>query len=579
MDSMLPESIIANYFENGILPRCEGRYRKALEECYLKNDNKYYLAKEISGEKKVLLLNILGKLGYIDYKSDDRYDETNEDDAESDRYVESSDQNMDSQRVSSDRNEISEEGNVNTETDRVGFYTEASCIDEDDSDKNISSSGVEFEEYVEDENDYGYHEEESFVSEKVDLNHNAVRTEDERIEKKDEPVVKHNNEETGREKDGDYSDKDIDQEVVKVEESISAFVTEPEVMDKTECCSCCSCSDEEEEVYHEKSDFEKDSFGKDSYGKDDYEKNLYEKQRDLASNYDEPVSEPTVERKVAEEIKTTVKIEDVSSEVYEGKPVLGRNDRSSSVHIHKTAKGTFSVISKVIAVVTLICGVAGVFFTYKYTQRIDYSLYAAIIVLAVFAFLYGLGDIIYFLRELSGRYVETVTTTKSKNDSVNLYPTRIKDKFGYIDKTGSIIIEPKFENCYYFYEDLAVVKVNNKEGYIDRTGEIVIEPQFDTANNFYEGVSKVKFGGRFYYINRKGEKIVNFNDYQFVGDFYDGMCSFKKDGKWGYFDNTGRIVIQQQYDDAYDFVGDFAKVKIGKDFAYINKNGKIIQKF
>lgn len=35
----------------------------------------------------------------------------------------------------------------------------------------------------------------------------------------------------------------------------------------------------------------------------------------------------------------------------------------------------------------------------------------------------------------------------------------------------------------------------------------------------------------------------------------------KKDGKWGFIDNTGKIIIPPQYDDAYNFSDGLTKVK------------------
>ena len=66
------------------------------------------------------------------------------------------------------------------------------------------------------------------------------------------------------------------------------------------------------------------------------------------------------------------------------------------------------------------------------------------------------------------------------------------NKYGYIDKTGKIVIQPQFDEANAFYEGLASVEKNKKWGYIDKTGKIVIQPQFDLAGNFFEDFSKGK---------------------------------------------------------------------------------------
>ena len=52
-------------------------------------------------------------------------------------------------------------------------------------------------------------------------------------------------------------------------------------------------------------------------------------------------------------------------------------------------------------------------------------------------------------------------------------PVKYNGKWGYIDKTGKFVIEPKFEGAYPFSEGLAMVKVGKAVGYIDKTGRYI----------------------------------------------------------------------------------------------------------
>jgi hypothetical protein len=60
-----------------------------------------------------------------------------------------------------------------------------------------------------------------------------------------------------------------------------------------------------------------------------------------------------------------------------------------------------------------------------------------------------------------------------------LYQIRVNDKVGCIDKTGKVIVEPKFEEVEAFSEGLAFVEIEGKRGFIDKTGNMVIEPRFE----------------------------------------------------------------------------------------------------
>ena len=50
----------------------------------------------------------------------------------------------------------------------------------------------------------------------------------------------------------------------------------------------------------------------------------------------------------------------------------------------------------------------------------------------------------------------------------------LNDKYGYVDKTGKVIIPIKYQSVYNFSEGLAMVKLNNRWGAIDKTGEVVV---------------------------------------------------------------------------------------------------------
>ena len=89
----------------------------------------------------------------------------------------------------------------------------------------------------------------------------------------------------------------------------------------------------------------------------------------------------------------------------------------------------------------------------------------------------------------------------------SLYPVKVNGQWGYIDKTGKIVINPQFDSAWDFSEGLAWVKVGGKWGYIDKTGKIVINPQFDDAHDFHDGLALVVVEGLYGYIDRTGHYV------------------------------------------------------------------------
>lgn len=95
--------------------------------------------------------------------------------------------------------------------------------------------------------------------------------------------------------------------------------------------------------------------------------------------------------------------------------------------------------------------------------------------------------------------------------------------YGFIDKTGAIVIEPIYHFADHFSEGFATVNVDGKWGYIDSVGNIFIEPQYEEAGIFSEGLAAVRVGEKWGYIDKNGNVIIE-PQYADAGDFSEGMA-------------------------------------------------------
>ena len=59
--------------------------------------------------------------------------------------------------------------------------------------------------------------------------------------------------------------------------------------------------------------------------------------------------------------------------------------------------------------------------------------------------------------------------------------------WGFIDKSGCFVIEPKFETAKSFSDSLAVVKLNGKYGCVNRAGELVVPAKYWLCGPFSDG--------------------------------------------------------------------------------------------
>jgi hypothetical protein len=102
--------------------------------------------------------------------------------------------------------------------------------------------------------------------------------------------------------------------------------------------------------------------------------------------------------------------------------------------------------------------------------------------------------------------------------------------FGFIDKTGKMIIPAIIYGAQKFHEGVAAVRFRvtpNTYGYIDKTGQVLVGPTLAYAEEMRDGVARVTVGGgfnrKFGYVDASGKFIVK-PEYSVVGNFHDGLC-------------------------------------------------------
>ena len=171
----------------------------------------------------------------------------------------------------------------------------------------------------------------------------------------------------------------------------------------------------------------------------------------------------------------------------------------------------------------------------------------------------------------------------------------VEGKWGFIDNTGTIKIEPRFDNVEVpwlygpadiFSEGLAAVAVgeddDEKWGYIDTSGAVVVEPQFDYAGSFSEGLAAVgnKTGMdgelfmEFGYIDTSGTLVIPI-ERNTASSFSEGLAMFTvvEEGYPSYFlDKTGAPVLGP-FDFALDFSEGLAYVQWGDRCGFIDNTG------
>jgi hypothetical protein len=133
---------------------------------------------------------------------------------------------------------------------------------------------------------------------------------------------------------------------------------------------------------------------------------------------------------------------------------------------------------------------------------------------------------------------------------------------------------------------------SGRYGYVNRSGGFVIEPRFFQAREFKHGLAAA--------CKCRGSKVVKKNKYVITRGSYEGLSPEQKKvydrgvsrkkillrGNWGFIDSTGEWVIRPSYTHASDFVEKEIKgekmivslVTKGNKRWYINLQGKKVAK-
>lgn len=170
-----------------------------------------------------------------------------------------------------------------------------------------------------------------------------------------------------------------------------------------------------------------------------------------------------------------------------------------------------------------------------------------------------------------------VITAQVQKDTNGLFLIWTSDrKYGYIDKTGAVVIQPQFDVAYDFSEGLAEVNYDVKP---------LANP--DAASSALINGTPVRAqtdGGKWGFIDTTGKMVIKVEPpvQAPVGPFFEGLALFTtyikdKGHVLGFMDKTGSIAIKPQFSSAYEFHEGLAAACIGpKRCGFIDKSGQFV---
>jgi len=165
-------------------------------------------------------------------------------------------------------------------------------------------------------------------------------------------------------------------------------------------------------------------------------------------------------------------------------------------------------------------------------------------------------------------------------------------KWGFIDLSGKIIIEPTYEHKPLFYNNgYAIISSDTAYYYINLQGD-TIGSYYYTANLFNDNRALIRDRNRdLFFIDEHGTIVfkldtVDQGEVQRCNNFKNGLALIvTRNNRYGYIDRNGNITIEPQYSSASDFSEGLAIVEISNDSTntieriLIDTTGAAIRKF
>ena len=140
-----------------------------------------------------------------------------------------------------------------------------------------------------------------------------------------------------------------------------------------------------------------------------------------------------------------------------------------------------------------------------------------------------------------------------------------KDKYGFVNISGKVVVPLIYERVDHFSEGLAAVSKDGSGYYINQQGKTVISLGYDIFGyDFSEGLAgfidcNQGLMGMCGYINKQGKTVIP-AIYMMVQPFHDGRAIVSEDTQiYGVIDTTGKTILPATtYDQIYDYCNGYA---------------------
>lgn len=190
-----------------------------------------------------------------------------------------------------------------------------------------------------------------------------------------------------------------------------------------------------------------------------------------------------------------------------------------------------------------------------------------------------------------------------------------KNKSGYVDAKGNIILPIVYDYVYNFRDGWGLIYKDGKYYFVDRNGNLKDPPaKYDELTEFRSGYALGKIKGttnnphNYFYINtdlkeefsitswqaypiwetvaivnpdnktyqlmdKKGKIFKTLTGVEQVNFCTEGMIGIREKGKWGYMNDKGDVIVSPKYDTCTGFKYGYGRVKSAGKWGIVDRSG------
>lgn len=151
--------------------------------------------------------------------------------------------------------------------------------------------------------------------------------------------------------------------------------------------------------------------------------------------------------------------------------------------------------------------------------------------------------------------------------------------YGFKREDGTVIIEPTYKFVDKFHDNYCIVFQDyGKCGIIDRNGNVIVPVEYEEVNYPTDGMFRVRQNGLYGFYDTTGKQVIECH-YRTTSGFSEGLAVAIIDfdsvtSAYGFIDKKDKIAIPAKYEYAFPFSEGVAIVKNYERFGMINHQGE-----